>query len=72
MVQSDAIRQYLPSALLYAALGASIAPLIICIATDGIVNPLFAQMTPIKTRLQEGELDLVTTCCARRTQPCPT
>jgi len=44
------IRPYLPSALLYGALGAAFAALTIGIPTDVIPNPFFGRMTPVRTQ----------------------
>jgi hypothetical protein len=44
------IRPFIPSALLYGALGAAFATLTIGIPTDVIPNPFFGRMTPVRVQ----------------------
>ena len=50
MIPASDIRPYLPSALLYGALGAAFATLTIGIPTDVIPNGFFSRMTPVRTQ----------------------
>jgi hypothetical protein len=49
-MQANDIRPYLPTALLYAALGAAFTTLAIGIPTDVIPNPVFGRMTPVRAQ----------------------
>jgi hypothetical protein len=50
VIPASDIRPYLPTALLYGALGAAFTTLTIGIPTDVIPNPIFGRMTPVRVQ----------------------
>jgi len=50
VIPASDIRPYIPSALLYGALGAAFAALTIGIPTDVIPNSFFGRMTPVRVQ----------------------
>jgi hypothetical protein len=50
MVPASEIKPYIPTALLYGALGVTFTTLTIGIPTDVIPNPIFGRMTPVRVQ----------------------
>jgi hypothetical protein len=50
MVPASEIKPYIPTALLYGALGMAFTTLTIGIPTDVIPNPIFGRMTPVRVQ----------------------